>query len=320
MKTHSVLTLLVAVSLAACGQSVAAAQLANTPPATLATPEQLRFFSISDARTIGLFIAFAQPDSAPGETCVTRTMEGSTTVLTGNGCTTGRTRYDGVLRFSGDPLTDPEARTEYLDWRQTSTSRCSGSMQTVTTESRTRGTVRVTARGNVRDYEVDLVIDRRVADIETCTETSSTLAVQYRGTLDFFGPSGVARDFSTAVRASGSGTVADSRYGRVDTTTTGLVFDPAICNGEPSSGTLMLRAGSHTGVVTYDGATRCGMGSMRTAPITVDGVAGGEVPVNACSVRGSAGSAKRGALGVIALGVALMGARARRRRVPCSRS
>lgn len=313
MNTHSVLTLLAAVSLAACGQSVAAAQLANTPPATLATPEQLRFFSISDARTIGMFIAFARPDSAPGETCVTRTTEGATTVLTGNGCTTGRTRYDGVLRFSGDPVTGPEARAEYLDWRQTSTTSCTGSMQTVTTESRMRGTVRVTARGNVRDYEVDIVLDSGVANPETCTVTSSTLAVQYRGTLDFFGPSGVTRDSSAAVRASGSGTVADSRYGRADTTTTGLVFDPSVCAGEPASGTLTLRAGSHTGIVSYDGATRCGMGSMRTAPITVDGMSAGEVQVNACSVRGAAGGAKNGALGVLALGAALA-AIARRRR------
>ena len=315
MKTSSVFTLVVVGScLVACGQSVAAERLANTPPATLATPEQLRFFSISDARTIGLFIAFARPDSAPGETCVTRTMEGSTTVLTGNGCTTGRTRYDGVLRYSGDPVTGSEARVEYLDWRQTSTTSGSGSMQTVTTESRTRGTVRVTARGNVRDFEVDIVLDTSTANPETCTATPSTLAVQYRGTLDFFGPSGVTRESSAPVRASGSGTVADSRFGRADTTTTALVFDPTVCSGEPVSGTLSLRAGTHTGLVTYDGATRCGMGSMRTAPITVDGVSAGEVQVYACSVRGAAGSAKHGAVAVIALGAALATAVARRRR------
>jgi hypothetical protein len=129
MKTSSVFTLVVGSCLVACGQSVAAERLANTPAATLATPEQLRFFSISDVRTIGLFIAFARPDWAPGETCVTRTMEGSTTVLTGNGCTTGRTRYDGVLRYSGDPVTGSEARVEYLDWRQTSTTSGSGSVR-----------------------------------------------------------------------------------------------------------------------------------------------------------------------------------------------
>lgn len=312
---NTIVPVLSAVCLAACGQSVSAERIAMAPPANLAMAEQIRLFSLSDARTIGTLIAMSNTTTtAGGDTCVTRTMEGSTVVLTGNGCMNGPTRYDGVLRFTGDPLAATGSTAEYQRWGQTSTVTCTGSSQTLSVSTVTRGTVRVTARGNVREFDVDVVLESGTANREACTTTSSTLAIQYHGTLDFFGPSGVTRDGNAAIRASGSGVVADSRFGRVDTNTTGLVFDPTICAGEPASGTLTLRAGAHTGVVTYDGATNCGMGGTRTAPFTLDGTPSGEVQVNACSVGSAAGNAKSGALALLAIGAALTVSSARRRR------
>ncbi len=307
---------LVAAALVGCGQSVSAGAISALPPTAFATPSERTFFALSDARTIGFFFAMRNPTTGDGglsSTCAARSTDGATTVFTANGCMNGTHRHSGVVRLSGDPVAGPEFRLEYVNWRDTGATPCAGSAATVANESAVRGTVHVTARGNIREFEVDLLIEQSKVDERACTGVLETLAISYRGTLDFFGPMGVSRDLSVAVRASGSGQVAYTPAGRADTTTSGLVFDPAVCASEPASGTLSLRAGSHTSVLAYDGATRCGMGSNRTAPLTVDGVSVGEIAVNACSVRGAAGRGRVGLAGLFALALGAAGVGRRRR-------
>jgi hypothetical protein len=309
-------TLCLVAALVGCGQSVAAGAISALPPTSFATASERTFFALSDARTIGFFFAMRNPATGDGglsSTCASQTADGSTTVFTANGCTSGTRQQSGVVRLTGDPVTGPEFRVEYINWRERSATRCSGSAATVATESTTRGTVHVTARGAIREFEVDLLFEQTKVDERACTGVVETLAINYRGTLDFFGPTGASRDMSSAVRASGSGQVAYTPVGRADTTTAGLVFDPAVCASEPASGTLSLRAGSHTSLLTYDGATRCGTGSNRTAPLSVDGVSVGEVAVNACSVRGAAGRGRVGLAGLFALALGAAGVARRRR-------
>lgn len=295
-----------ACALQGCGQSVAAGTINAAPQAQLATDQERAFYALVDARLLGQVFAMSNPtDMDTVEmSCVVRSMEGNTTVVRGTPCPNGP-RLEGELRVTGDPLSSEGSFVEYRDWKSTSRRECMGA--TVANTTTIRGSSRVTARGNVREFELDLLIigvDAVASSSSACAPSAHTIAISYRGSLDFFGPGGVQRRVDAHVRASGSGTISTTRFGRVETTTTSLVFDPGVCATEPASGTLDVR-GVRALRVSYDGASRCGMGIGRTAPYTVDGVAGGEINVALCSVL-APGSAKLSWWGAIALVVGAM--------------
>lgn len=310
-----------ALSLSACGQSVSAAPIAMAPPADLSSPPAIQLLRLSDARTLGQFFAMngywgtQASERVPG--CAVRTMEGATTVFTTRGCVDGDDRYDGVLRSRGNAAAGPDSRVEYQAFRSTRTTMCAdGSGRTLANTTTWNGHTSTIARGNVRDFEIDLVLEFTSVDSAACTAAPETIAIQYRGALEYTGPDGVRAVDGQPMRASGAGTLSDSRLGRADTRTDALVFDPTICSTEPASGSLTLRSGSHTGVLAYDGATRCGRDATRTAPYTLDGTLVGEIQVNACSVRGGAGRSRWGAAGLalVAAGALVAHRRARSRR------
>lgn len=301
--TRFALLALSAVSLAACGQSVSAAPISMAPPADLSSPPAIQLLRLSDARHLGLMFAMRSyywtdtGDRPPS--CAVQSMDGATRVFTARDCADGDEVIDGVLRVRGDAVAGPESMIEYRSLRSTRTTVCSdGSRRSLANATTWNGRTTTIARGNVRDFEIDLVIEFTSIDSAACTATPETIAIQYRGTLEFTGPDGVRALETAPMRAAGSGVVSNSRLGRADTRTDGLVFDPTICSTEPASGSLTLRSGSHTGVLAYDGATRCGRDATRTAPYTLDGTLVGEIQVNACSVRSGAARGRWGGLGL----------------------
>lgn len=310
-------------ALAGCGQSVSAAPIAMAPPADLSAPPAIALLRLSDARTLGQLFAMNSYFSArlPSDripACAVRTMDGATSVFTIRDCVTrDGERDDGVIRTRGDAVAGPDSRVEYRSFRNTRTTACSdGTGRTLANTTTWNGHTSTIARANVRDFEIDLVLEFTSIDAAACTAAPQTIAIQYRGSLEYTGPDGVRADNNQPMRASGSGVVSDSLLGRADTRTDGLVFDPMICSTEPASGALTLRSGSRTGVLAYDGASRCGRDATRTAPYTLDGTLVGEIQVNACSVRGATGRSRWGGLGlaVASLGALFAHRRARSRR------
>lgn len=296
-----------------CGQSVAGALPDPAPPAQFASRNEGAFWSLTDARNIALTVALLSPDAADTSLCATRSTSGAVTTLRGTACPSPTARNAGTLQFTGNPLTSPSAVIDYLDWSQTLAVQCAGSNTAVETTFITRGTVRVTARGNIRDFDVDITGDGSIANSERCTSAPATFALRYRGSVDF-GSSTPQRSFRAAMHASGTGTLSFTPYGRIDTSTRDLVFDPAICAFEPASGALEMRSARRQALLRYDGSTRCGTSpSNGTAPFSLDGVSMGELPVASCSVRRGHRHARSGSLSVLLIAGGLSAQRRRSR-------
>ncbi|MBL8678315.1 MAG: hypothetical protein JNK05_04075 [Myxococcales bacterium] len=304
----------IACATAGCGQSVAAGPINAEPLAELAAGRARSLFALSDARTLGHLFAMSNPDaseaSRPGP-CETRAIEGDTVVIRARECAANPGGSVGEIRFRGDPLSSAGSFMEYRNWRTGGEQACMGSVGP--SGIVINGTSRVTARGSVREFALDLVIDGLIAGEANECPPSRRLAISYRGSLDFFDSHGPSRRADASVRASGAGLISIAGVGRVESRTTGLVFDPAVCATEPSSGTLEIR-GARVVVLTYDGAARCGGGPERTAPFTLDGVAAGELNVALCSVR-AAGAGRFGVsgAGALAAGAIVFGRRRRAR-------
>lgn len=109
----------------------------------------------------------------------------------------------------------------------------------------------------------------------------------------------------------GTGRFGTSETGVYEVTTENEVLDSTACEHEALSGTTTVTAGSDVMVITYDGATDCDEAS--TATWTFNGTDQGEIEGVECSA--SLASRARPGLGLGALGVALLLALARRRRV-----
>ncbi|MFO0558987.1 MAG: hypothetical protein U0269_13315 [Polyangiales bacterium] len=284
---------------AGCGQSVAGVLIDPAPPAQFASRDESAFWSLTDARNIALAFVLLSPRAAESDLCASSSVDGNTTTLRGTSCANRPTRYSGTLQITGDPLGSSGAVIDYRDWAQSSEVTCARTNARFDNTFTTRGTVRVTARGNIRDFDVDLTTTGSMLDNQRCELVPVTLAVRYRGTVDFGdGPARHSRE--APMRANGTGTVFFTPYGRIETTTHELVFAPTQCATEPASGSLEMRSANHLGLLTYDGATHCGTNDLpRTAPFTLDGVAMGELPVNACSVQGGCARARAGWLAVL---------------------
>jgi hypothetical protein len=307
-------SLALVVSTVGCGQVVVAdGTLSTMTPAALNTRENMHAFSLADARTLGLFFGLSPPMPLPSDgapTCPSRSVQGDTVTYRG-GCAQDNTRYEGVLIVRGDAVRGTSQSIEYQDWSQVRTE----SADSATPETRTmfRGSSRVTVRGAVRDFEIDVIVTGFQLVPTTGMTRPTNVAISYRGTVDFSGSDSDMDGLGDIVRASGSGRVGIAPYGRVETVTRDLVYDRARCIGEPLSGTLELR-GAQVAMLTYDGATRCGLAATRTAPYTLDGAAAGEVNVAYCSISAAPGRGPVGWLGALAMGLGALVVRGRRGR------
>jgi hypothetical protein len=307
-------SLALVVSTVGCGQVVVAdGTLSTMAPAALNTRENIHAFSLADARTLGLFLGLTPATPLPGDSatsCPSRTVQGDVVTYRG-GCTQDGTRYEGVLIVRGDAVRGTSQSIEYQDWSQVRTESAGSTPR----ETRTmfRGSSRVTVRGAVRDFEIDVIVTGFQLVPSTGTTRPTNIGISYRGTVSFSGNDANSDGLGDIVRASGSGRVGIAPHGRVETVTRDLVFDAENCSGEPLSGTLELR-GAQVAMITYDGATRCGAAATRTAPYTLDGVAAGEVNVAYCSISAAPGRGPVGWLGALAMGLGALLVRGRRGR------
>lgn len=301
-----------ALATAGCGTSLRSEPVIDAlPAADLRASSAVAVFALSDARTITEYLLLPELEPSFAGPCPSRTVEGATTVYRG-GCTHERTRYEGTVRITRATIDGVEtASVAYDHWSATATRACrdGGSLE----ERNARdGTITARITGARRELSADIVMDTATADTERCAASSDSIALLYDSALAYSGEDRDGNGRGDVVRANGAGRVGLRSLGRVESTTRDLVYDSARC-GEPLSGTLELRAGQRA-LITYDGASRCGHGETRTAPLEIDGVARGEVTVVACSVGRSVGASQTSVIALFAMGAVAMARRTRARR------
>jgi hypothetical protein len=133
-------------------------------------------------------------------------------------------------------------------------------------------------------------------------------------TIDYVGD--VTGDYDQPTHWNGTGTVKREGVlppiGTVDVTTLEEVVDDAVCAGQPTAGATVLKAGSETATISYDGADDCD--SKQNAQLRVNGEDRGLIDGISCAVRApgalTVGRAS-GALVLLALGLAQLRRRSR---------
>jgi len=283
--------------------------LGGLPPAAIDTSANVLFFAESGSAP-KMFYSSLVPYllvSVGGDaSCPHQQVSGSTVTYTGGCTSTNGATYSGTMSVTTVTLATgvsiADGGIHYSGWKIATTQTCGGASYTGDVDF--DGSLNTHAGGG---WNVDLV--ETVLGIDSaCTAASYQAAYSYTGTL-------ASQSTGQITTWNGSGTlgfkgapgVAD---GKVSAATQDEIIDQTVCSEEAKSGTTTLTSGSHTAVLTYDGATACD----GNVPWSYDGTPKGTLTGIDCDVAESSGgpAAIAGALGVAAATLAL--ARARRRR------
>jgi hypothetical protein len=262
--------LVLALSSVACGSRVGGV-LNTYRDAPFVTDEDVKHWSLSSAP--GMFFQGVAPSTladfgnlADGgdSSCPLRTVTALVTRVQG-GCTDSSGRqWLGSMQSTEDGPDAGSGNIVYSQWGYSTQQTCNGSQ--VSTSFTYDGTM---VMGSTGAFTIELYGES--ANVSTtCAPKTITTALSYSGT----------RSGSTW---NGSGYNGSSEDGKVYAETKDEVTGGS-CSYESASGTTTLKSGTHTAVITYDGATKCDPGS--TVKWSLDGVDKGELTGVQCSSGG----------------------------------
>jgi hypothetical protein len=246
-----------------------------------------------------------------GETCPVIVDSGTMRTYTGN-CTTSKGDvWSGNATVLGVVVSGIPGSVSYAGFGHTAVTMCGSA--TLTTEQLYTGTV---VRGSALPA-LPIVVDVDVRDQRLSAACASEVVhtgIDYHMTVDSGGDGN--NDGTPDTRTwNGAGRLGDTSgasTGLVGASTAAEVTGQA-CSKEALGGSTTMRAGGHTIVVGYDGATDCSPDS--TVTWSLDGAPQGELSGVFCSLRppGRRGGGTSGTGAALLLGAALVVAERRRR-------
>lgn len=287
------LTLLVALSLSACGgDGGVAEELDGYKEAKLESGDDVKQWSGSaSAVTIFFFsmtpmIAADLSHQGDDETsCPAVITEGSKKTYKG-GCTdkSGKTWFGTAVTESFNQETSSVGVIRYEGFGYESTETCGG--QPAASSLKVDGEIKGEGTENVSKPTFDINFRMKLSNVnDDCTLKSDTLLIDYAGAFEPMG---------TGQKWSGKGWIGSATFGKLEASTVDQILDTETCQNESLSGSTTLKAGKSTVVVTYDGATDCDEDS--TAHWSLNGQDQGEMAGIGCSAGGGGMGLAWGAL------------------------
>ncbi|MDC0713399.1 hypothetical protein POL68_33355 [Stigmatella sp. ncwal1] len=159
-----------------------------------------------------------------------------------------------------------------------------GYSQTVTCDGKSAksklvydGNLKMSGTETTQGFEIQLVMDTTEVDKQTCAETTTVAAVDYKGSSS--GAS--SEDESEPSTWNGSGRIGYGDTGVISAVTQNEVIHSETCGSEALSGKTTLTTDGHKVEIQYDGATDCD--ATATVNWSLDGAAQGELEGISCS-------------------------------------
>jgi hypothetical protein len=259
-------------------------------PATLGTPESAAYWAASSApRLVQLvelpYLAATLYLDLNSDTCPVRTVDGTTTTVTG-GCTdAGGRQWKGTAIVVDEP--DRSGSFTYDGFGFDGTEDCMGT--SYPSFLSTTGGMTMVRSGQRGTFEIDLALSSEGVSESDCTARSDTQEVSYDGTVLATGVDGDGDGELDDQLYDGAGTVRSRANGVASAKTDSELLSSVVCMDEAASGTTTVEAGGHSMTIHYDGATDCDPES--TVTWSYDGVDQGELSkVDCSSGRGLGGA------------------------------
>jgi MYXO-CTERM domain-containing protein len=290
---------ILAVCAVGCGGPGSAA-LGELDPAPLTTRDDVAPWMTGSAPWIygeALVLASNLRDDDDARSCPRKEVDGNTTRWIGNECVNeDGVKFFGTLTDTRDAAGSSTGTVTYQQFGAEDVVDCDGT--SVLSRQIFDGAVRRSGTNQEQRFDIDLSVETKEPNEDTCIVSTSVVAWDYEGVV-----TGSMNPVEGRSVWNGKGRVGSTARGMVAVETVEEVIDRDECEFEPLSGSTTITSGEHEAIITYNGGASCSF--TASAPWSLDGIQQDDLNGVACSV---------GPTGLSALGLLALGGLLRRRR------